>query len=137
MGYNKRNSHLQSAGLVLQSLLQNSKSDLSDQFLRWKLWKFWKEIVGPTLAANSEPVGFKKGQLYVWVDHSARIQELTFLTDSIISRVNERVGKRWVRKIRFTLDRREVPIDAKEQEGLRDALSRSLPNGDGELPPDR
>src|SRR3979411_304399 len=59
----KIKTELLSASKVLQTLLANGKSPLSDQFLRWKIWRFWPQIVGETLGAVCEPVGFERGRL--------------------------------------------------------------------------
>lgn len=137
MSSQKRRGALTPVGHVLQSLFQNSKSELSDQFLRWKIWSFWPQIVGPTLARCSQPVGYQKGRLYIWVDHSARMQELSFMVVDIRDKINQAVGKKWVRSIKFTLDRREVPKSEEGQAGLRTALSKSFPSADEEPPHDR
>lgn len=121
---------LEAVGDLLQSLLQNSKSPLSDHFLRWRLWRSWDEIVGPEIAKSSMPVSFLQGELYVWVNHPARLQELTFCAGTILKKINKFGGRRWVRRIRFTLDRKSVPLLEESGEDLRDFLSKQLPNED-------
>lgn len=94
---------------VLQTVLGNGKSPLSDGFLRWKIWRFWDRIVGPTLAASCEPVGYDRGKLTIWVKSSARMQEIRFFEGTLKQKVNQHVGRDWVNYIRFTLDRHGVP----------------------------
>jgi len=108
----KKKSDLSAVSKVLQTVLGNGKSPLSDQFLRWKLWRFWPQVVGETLGKICEPVGFDRGRLYIWVRSSARMQEMRFFEDNIKLKVNEYVGRQWVRNIRFTLDRKDVPTTA-------------------------
>lgn len=105
----KKKTDLQSASRVLQGLLGNGKSALSDGFLRWKIWRFWPQIVGPTLASHCEPVGFERGRLFIWVKSSSRMQEIRFFEETLKTKVNEHVGRDWVKSIRFTLDRHGVP----------------------------
>jgi predicted nucleic acid-binding Zn ribbon protein len=105
----KRTGSLSSASEVLQSLFENSKSPLADQFLRWNLWRNWKDIVGPTIAQNTDPVGFDRSTLYVWVKSASWMQELIFISDFLVKTINERVGHNYVKQVRFTLDRRAVP----------------------------
>jgi predicted nucleic acid-binding Zn ribbon protein len=105
----KKSSELLPASNVLQTVLANGKSALSDGFLRWKIWKLWPKIVGETVAKHCEPVGYDRGRLYVWVKSSARMQEIRFFEFTIRDKVNQHVGRTWVRGIRFTLDRRGVP----------------------------
>jgi hypothetical protein len=94
---------------VLQTVLGNGKSALSDGFLRWKIWRFWAQIVGPTLGAQCEPVGYDRGKLVIWVKSSARMQEIRFFEKTLRQKVNQYVGRDWVKYIKFTLDRHGVP----------------------------
>ena len=94
---------------VLQSLFENGKSPLSEQFMRWKLWAQWADVVGPTVAQNAEPVGYLRGTLYLWVRNSSWMQQMVFMKDPIQNTINKKLGRRFVRNIRFTLDRRDVP----------------------------
>lgn len=125
---------LEAVGDLLQSLLQNSKSPLSDQFLRWKLWRSWPEVVGEQIAKHSLPVSFLQGELYIWVDHGARLQEMTFCAGAILKKINAFGGRRWVRRVRFTLDRKSVPSLEESGEDLREFLSKPTPNAGGEPP---
>ncbi len=94
---------------VLQSLFENGKSPLSEQFMRWKLWAKWEEVVGPTIAKNAEPVGFQRGTLYVWVRNSTWMQQMIFMKDPIRDTINQKFENNFVRFIKFTLDRHDVP----------------------------
>lgn len=131
----KKSKKPQLASDVLQTLLQNSKSPLAEQFLRWKVWNSWGEIMGEKIAKHSVPVGYQKGQLYIWVDHPARIQEFRFIVKEIMYKINEYCGKRWVRRIHFTLDRKSVPKSEESAKDLRDFLSTKPPSEGG--PPRR
>lgn len=111
---------------VLQSLFENGKSPLSEQFMRWKLWAKWEEVVGPTIAKNAEPVGFQRGVLYVWVRNSSWMQQMIFLKDQIRNTINEKFENNFVRYIKFTLDRREVPQD--DQLGIKEMIQRLAPD---------
>jgi len=110
----KRRSHLDSASTVLHGLLKNQSTPLSESFLRWRLWNSWESVVGPEIGANSLPVGYANGCLYVWVKSAARIQELTFVVRPLMQKINDFAGKKWVRSIRFTQDRKSVPAPATE-----------------------
>lgn len=91
---------------VLQALLQNSKSQLSDGFLRWRLEQNWAQIVGPTIANETVPAAYQKGLLFIWVRHSAWMQQLWYFQEPIKDKVNEYLGRTWVREVKFTLNRR-------------------------------
>jgi predicted nucleic acid-binding Zn ribbon protein len=96
--------------------------------MRWKLWAKWEEVVGPTIAKNAEPVGFQRGVLYVWVRNSSWMQQMIFLKDQIRGTINEKFENNFVRHIKFTLDRREVPQD--DQTGIREMIQRLAPDSE-------
>lgn len=109
MSQKRPKSDLDSVTNVLQSLLQNSKFPLSEQFKRWRLWKNWDKIVGPNLCKGSEPVDYLQGTLTIWVKSSTHMQEMNYLTNAIRDRVNEFFDETWVRQIRFTLKKSVSP----------------------------
>lgn len=94
---------------VLQSLFEGGKSPMSEQFLRWKLWMKWKDVVGATMAEHTEPVGLQRKVLYVWVKNSVWMQQMTFVKGQLIQTIGEKFKKDFIRDIRFTLDRKSVP----------------------------
>jgi hypothetical protein len=112
---------------VLQSLFENGKSPLSDQFLRWKIWAQWESIVGPTVGKNSEPVGYYRGTLYLWVPHSTWMQQLVFMRHQIKVAVNRKLGKIYVKDVRLTLDRKAVPSSPEEQRQFKKIVQNLAP----------
>ena len=105
----RKSRKLSQSGEVLQSLLQDSNQPISRQFLRWRLWTKWPEVVGPTLAKRCYPVGFADGTLWIFVASSSWMQELTFVSGELQSKINKFVGCEYVTQIRFTTDHRAVP----------------------------
>ena len=130
-----KQSRLEAASDVLQSVLGNGKFPLSHEFARWRLWSRWDEVVGESIAKHSMPVAYKQGCLYVWVNNSARLQEMTFMVRQIKENINTYVGKKWVNNIRFTLDRKSIPKLEESGGDWRDYLAKSLPNEGGDPPP--
>ncbi|MES2856550.1 MAG: DUF721 domain-containing protein [Bdellovibrionota bacterium] len=102
----KRAAHLTAAADVLQSLLQNSKSQLGDGFIRWRLEQQWEDVVGRTIAENTVPCAFENGILHIWVKHPVWMQQLSFFHAEIKTKVNGHVGRSWAKQVRFTLSRR-------------------------------
>lgn len=94
---------------VLQKLLEEKAGPVSDQYLRWKLWLSWKEIVGPTVAENAEPISYHQGTLWLWVRNSVWMQQMSFMSEPIKNSVNQKFRKDFVREVRFTLDRKLTP----------------------------
>lgn len=113
---------------VLMSLFESGKSPLSEQFLRWKLWMKWKDVVGDSIAQNSEPVGLQHGVLYIWVKSSVWMQQMFFLKTQIKNSINQKFKKGYVRDIRFTLDRRAVPQDNSAE--LKNQIQKLMPEED-------
>lgn len=109
----------QSSSEVLQSLFEDGKSPLSEQFIRWKLWARWADYVGASLAKECEPVGYYQGTLYIWVSNASSLHNFNFLKDQIQGEINKKLERQFVQKIRFTLDRKAVPTDTEERQGLR------------------
>lgn len=127
-GSNPKKGKLTLGSEVLQRLFENGKSPLSEQFMRWKLWAKWEEVVGPTIAKNAEPVGFQRGVLFVWVRNSAWMQQMIFLKDQIRDTINQKFENNFVKHIKFTLDRRDVPQD--DQAGFRDMIQKIAPGNE-------
>ncbi|MCH2533305.1 MAG: DUF721 domain-containing protein [Bdellovibrionales bacterium] len=134
----KKKKNVTPASEVLQLLLQNGKSPLAVQFKRWRLWRYWGEVVGEEISTHTDPVAYDKGTLYVWVDHPVRMQEMIFMTKELKKKINSYMGEAtWVTRIRFTLDRKSVPKLEETEKGWRDFLSKQPPSEDGEPPHDR
>ncbi len=117
-------SKFRSSSEVLQALFENGKSPISGQFLRWKLWARWKEVVGATIAEHSEPVSYVNGNLYVWVKSSSWIQHLIFLKKQLQDVINQKMEQNFVKNIHFTLDRRGVPQGSDEQDQIKSFISK-------------
>lgn len=110
---------------VLQSLFENGHQSLSAQFLRWKLWMKWREVVGTSIADHSEPVAYYRGTLYVWVTSSAWMQQMHFLKDQIKATIEHKFHPTFVKNIRFTLDRRSVPQE--NVEDFKNQIEKIMP----------
>ena len=102
----RKNGHLTAAADVLQVLLQNSKSQLSDGFLRWRLEQNWEEIVGKTISEQTCPAALERGTLHIWVRHPAWMQQLWYFQEAIKEKVNKHVGRTVAYQVKFTLSRR-------------------------------
>lgn len=108
----RKRSKLTLASDVLQSLLQNGKSPLAPGFTRFRLEQEWSEIVGEGLAKVSVPVGFQRGTLYIFVEHPSWIQQLHFMSDEIVAKVNLHLGYKFARRAIFTMDRKKIMMEA-------------------------
>ena len=113
---------MKSAADVLQSLLQNSNSPLAQQFVRWRLWQYWHEVIGPEWAAVSKPVEFNRGRLLIWVASSSHLHEMNYILEPLALKINHYLGRNYVSQIRLTQDRRA--LKAMEAEAVDQDLRR-------------
>lgn len=126
----KKSEKLALSSEVLQGLFENGKSVLSEQFIRWKLWKKWAEFVGPTISNISEPVGYKRGILYVWVKNSSWMQQMIFMIEPLKENLNGKLGINYVRGIHLTLDRHAVPGEESQKQELAGAMAKLMNQGE-------
>ena len=61
----------------------------------------WEAVVGPEVAANSQPVRFSRGRLVVAASSSAWAQTLHFMENAITRGLNERLGQQVVESVLF------------------------------------
>jgi hypothetical protein len=94
---------------VLQKLLEAKSGPVSDQYLRWKLWLSWKDIVGPTVSQNAEPVSYHQGVLWLCVRNSVWMQQMSFMLEPIKQSINQKFKEGFVKEVRLTLDRKLTP----------------------------
>lgn len=94
---------------VLHNLLQDKAGPVSDQYLRWKLWLSWKDVVGATVADNAEPIAYHNGVLWLCVKNSVWMQQMTFMLEPIKHSVNQKFKAGFVKEVRLTLDRKLTP----------------------------
>ena len=123
MSEGKKNQKLQPVSNVLQTLFANGQSALSDQFLRWRVWRAWADIVGPGMAGYSSPVGFNRRTLIIWAKSAAHMQEMSYGRDMLRAKVNQFVGFHWIDDVRLTLDRKDVPSVAESEAEMKEFLS--------------
>ena len=74
-----------------------------------RLWTFWDEVVGATLAARAQPAGFRDGVLSVRVGGAAWMQELQFMKEDLRERLNARLGAALIRDVYFVSGTVEPP----------------------------
>lgn len=99
----------QTGAEVLHKLLEDKAGPVSDQYLRWKLWLNWKDVVGDTVSQNAEPIAYHKGVLWLCVKNSVWMQQMSFMLEPIKHSVNQKFKAGFVKEVKLTLDRRLTP----------------------------
>jgi hypothetical protein len=88
-----------------------------------RIWLIWDDAVGAQIAAKARPVSFRDGMLTVAVANSPWMQQLTFLKQGIIGKLNELLGCDLVRDIFLKSGRVDAPpIPAKTGKRLERPL---------------
>lgn len=67
------------------------------------IWRVWDEVAGETVARCAQPLWIKNGHLRISVSDPIWLQELSFMEETVRERLNERLGRKAVRKIEFRL----------------------------------
>ena len=96
---------------ALSSVL--NQSGLTDKSEYLKIYKIWSVVVGEKIAENTCLESVKRGTLFVITSSSAWMQELYFLKDMIIEKLEKELGEGTVKDIRFKTGR--VPLPGSEK----------------------
>lgn len=88
-------------GDFLQKVLQKKKIllDLVDH----RILDVWKRAVGPQISANTNPFKFKNNTLFVSVSSPAWMQQLRFMKQEIMDKVNLEWEKEEIKNIYFSV----------------------------------
>ena len=62
--------------------------------------KDWGNIVGPELAKHTKPIKIKDNSLVIGVEGSAWSQEISFMKNAILQKVNTRLGRRFIKSVK-------------------------------------
>jgi hypothetical protein len=76
-------------------------SALPINFDDMRIWKLWDGVVGKKIAEHARPFSIKKGILLVMVTDSIWLQELEFKTEGIKERLNSKLQRKAIKKIRL------------------------------------
>jgi len=80
-----------------------SRLGIDNKLRQLRVLKSWDEIVGKTLAQHSCPVAIRKGNLFVKVDSSPWLAQITYFKEKIISEFNRREGEKVIQDIYLRL----------------------------------
>ena len=87
-------------GSIISRLLSGAK--WAEQVKDNRVFQIWNSVVGPAIAQHAQPSALRTGKLFVYVDSSAWLAQLDrYLKQSIIKRLNQKLGKKLVENIIF------------------------------------
>jgi len=112
----KRGEPPHSLGEVLGNFLR--RSGLNPKIQEQKILRSWDKAVGDAIAERTQPVCVKNRVLQVKVTNSVWMQELQFMKNLIIQRLQERTGENLLKDLRFFIGEIETPAmrDQKEKQ---------------------
>ena len=84
----------------LRTALARLTAELAPATLLAEVQRDWEEAAGVAFAAHSEPVSERHGVITVACASSVWAQELDLLSEPVVERLNERLGRRAVRGLR-------------------------------------
>ncbi|MBT5926858.1 MAG: DUF721 domain-containing protein [Verrucomicrobia bacterium] len=98
----------------LKQFEPNQTSDLVNHALRTlrldqrtsesQILKAWNHLIDPTLTAHAQPVGIRKGTLFVNVDNSVWLSEIVrYRRQEILERLQSCFGKEMIQRISFRI----------------------------------
>ena len=95
----KQQTQLQSIGEVLFSVLK--KKGMASKIEENALRKLWPKAVGPQIASKTKPDSLRNGTLFVKTVSSVWVQQLHFIKEEILDKLNQLSGKPTIKEIVF------------------------------------
>lgn len=86
------------------------KLGLEKRIKECAILSFWNEAVGESIASHTRPIKVYDGRMTVLVESPSWTQELTFLKNRIMERLNKRMGKEVIKDIYFKIGNIERPL---------------------------
>lgn len=101
MQHRDKNTGFVHLSTILKEVMENLGTEKDREMNR--IFGLWRGAVGGKIADNAVPTAFKGHTLYVNVASSPWMQELRFLKDEIVEKINLSLGSPSVRQIKFRI----------------------------------
>ena len=88
-------------GSILDRVFKNL--DIDKKMKRLEALNRWREVVGDKINSHTRPLSIRKNSLFVLVDSSSWLAQLTYLRHKIISEFHHRYGEGVIENIYFRL----------------------------------
>jgi len=98
----------QSIHSILEKTLKALEIDVP--LKSYSIWGAWKEIVGDSVALQTQPRSIRNRILFIDVSHPTWIQQLQFLKPTLLEKINAFLGEPYIQDIRFRLGKISSPI---------------------------
>ena len=98
----------QSIHSILEKTLKALEIDVP--LKSYSIWGAWKEIVGDSVALQTQPRSIRNRILFIDVSHPTWIQQLQFLKPTLLEKINAFLREPYIQDIRFRLGKISSPI---------------------------
>jgi len=92
-----RNQNLIKLGDAISQIFKEEKLD--EKYSIFAIRNGWEGIVGKTVAKHTTQINYLNGLLYVSIDSPVVRNELSYVKEEIMQKVNKFVGKRLVKEL--------------------------------------
>ena len=86
---------------ILKNVLRSL--NLGIKVKQYQIWDVWDSVVGKPIAQQAQPQQIRNMILWITVSSSTWMQQLEFMRQQIIDRLNERIGEKVIKDIRFRI----------------------------------
>ena len=94
------NDRTKSAGDVLSKVLTGLRFD--NRRAEAEVARVWNHLIDPAIVAHAQPVGLRKGTLFVTVDSSVWLSEIVrYRRKEILARLQHSFGREMIKRISF------------------------------------
>jgi hypothetical protein len=98
----------QSIGSILEQTFKSLEIDVP--LKSYSIWNAWKEIVGESIALQTQPRSIRNRILFIDVSHPTWMQQLQFLKPTLLEKINTFLGETLIQDIRFRLGKISQPL---------------------------
>jgi hypothetical protein len=102
----KKDSQVDRLSAVLSQSLK--RLDLSSRLDEYGVWPIWNDVVGRTIAKNAQPEKIRNGTLIVKVTSPVWMQQLQFMKEMIVEKLNQRLKNDTVKSVFFLVGKIDV-----------------------------
>ncbi len=92
-----RNQNLIKLGDAISQIFKEEKLD--EKYSIFAIRNGWEGIVGKTVAKHTTQINYLNGLLYVSIDSPVVRNELSYVKEEIMQKVNKFVGKRLIKEL--------------------------------------
>lgn len=97
----------------------------------YALWAIWDDTVGPTVARNARPEKIRNGTLFVRVRASTWMQQLPYMKDLLVEKLNQRLEREVVTNVFFVVGEFPAATPPEDSEPPAAAVDTTrLPEGE-------